>query len=91
MRIVDNGVFRVGKDGAGEITLLGSGIFGGATLVVGYLTNRRDTSTFHPIPEIEGTVIDDFSVTVTKGGGTYGAVSVTGGTGINIEIVDNSY
>lgn len=91
MRILDNGVYRVGKDGAGEIALLGSGTFGGATVTVGYLTNRKDTSTFNPIPESEAVVTDAFSITVTKGSGTYGAVSVTGGTGIDIEIVDNSY
>ena len=90
MRILDNGVYRIGKRGAGEITLLGSGTFGGATVTIGYLTVYDDDSTFQALAEAEATVAGAFSITFAKGSGTDGAVEVTGGTGVDIEIVDNS-
>jgi hypothetical protein len=90
MRILDNGVYRVGKRGAREIALLGSGVFGGATVNIGYVTIYKDDGSFKPIPEEDAIATDDFSVTFSKGAGTYAAVSVVGGSGIDIEIVDNS-
>lgn len=90
MRILDNGIYRVGKEGARELSLLGSGTFGGATVTIGYLTVYKDDSTFQALPEAEATAAGAFSVTFAKGSGTHGAVEVTGGTGISIEIVDNS-